>query len=153
VDLIDRKLLDAVQRDATLTYEQLGELVGASNSAVQRRLAKLKATGVIRAIRAVVDGKAVGSPLLFIVGLEIERKRADLYSRLQQWIAAEDAIQQAFNVTGASDFVLVVTAVTLEGYDELMAEMIAANPNIRKYTTSVVLQSFKHGTLVPTLPR
>lgn len=153
MDRTDRKLLDAVQRDATMTYEQLAELVGASNSAVQRRLSKLKATGVIRAVRAVVDAKAIGSPLLFIVGLEIERKRAELYSRLQQWIATEDAIQQAYNVTGMSDFVLVVTAATLESYDELMADMIAANPNIRKYTTSVVLQSFKQGTLVPALSR
>lgn len=153
MDHTDRKLLDAVQRDATMTYEQLAELVGASNSAVQRRLSKLKATGVIRAVRAVVDAKAIGSPLLFIVGLEIERKRAELYSRLQQWIATEDAIQQAYNVTGMSDFVLVVTAATLESYDELMADMIAANPNIRKYTTSVVLQSFKQGTLVPALSR
>lgn len=152
MDMIDRRLLDAVQRDATLTYEQLAERVGASTSAVQRRLSRLKSERVIHSVRAIVDRKAVGDPLAFIVGLEIERKRADLYARLQQWIAAEDAIQQAHNVTGASDFVLFVTAASLESYDELMAEMIAANPNIRKYTTSVVLQSFKQETLVPTLP-
>jgi Lrp/AsnC family transcriptional regulator, leucine-responsive regulatory protein len=151
MDLIDRKLLDAVQRDAWLTNEQLSERVGASPSAVQRRLARLRASRVIREVRAIVDQKAVGRPLTFVVGLEIERKRNDLYGRLQQWISAEPSIQQTYNVTGASDFILVVTAATLEGYDALMAKMIVDNPNVRKFTTSVVLQTFKQDMFVPTL--
>lgn len=151
MDDIDRRLLEAVQRDAWLTHEQLSERVGASPSAVQRRLARLRSSRVIRAVRAIVDQKAVGRSLTFVVGLEIERKRSDLYDRLQQWISAEPSIQQAYNVTGASDFILVVTAATLEGYDALMAKMIADNPNVRKFTTSVVLQTFKQDTFVPSL--
>ena len=92
---------------------------------------------------------AVGSPLTFIVGLEIERKRADLYASLQRWIVAEDAIQHAYNVTGAFDFAIVVTAPSPDAYDHLMGDMIAANPNIRKFTTMVVLQALKQETFVP----
>ena len=141
-----------MQQDATLTYEQLSERVGASPSAVQRRLAKLKSSGIIRGVRAIVIAAAVGSPLTFIVGLEIERKRADLYGSLQRWIVARDSIQHAYNVTGAFDFMITVTAPTLEAYDLLMGEMIEANPNVRKYTTMVVLQSLKQETAVPVLP-
>lgn len=151
MDVVDRKLLEAVQRDAWLTIDQLADRVGASPSAVQRRLSRLKADRVIRDVRAIVDAKRVGRPLTFVVGLEIERKRNDLYGRLQQWIAAEDSIQQAYNVTGSFDFILVVTAATLETYDSMMARMIADNPNVRKFTTSVVLQTFKQDTFVPAL--
>ena len=127
----------------------MSERVGASPSAVQRRLAKLKSSGVIRGVRAIVAAAAVGSPLTFIVGLEIERKRADLYASLQRWIVAEDASQHAYNVTGAFDFAIIVTAPSLDAYDHLMGEMIAANPNIRKFTTMVVLQALKQETFVP----
>jgi DNA-binding Lrp family transcriptional regulator len=151
VDAIDLKILDQVQRDATLTYEQLSEKVAASPSAVQRRLARLKASGAIRATRAIVNPAAVGSALTFIVGLEIERKRADLYGLLQRWIADQDSIQHAYNVTGAFDFALIVTAGSLEAYDVLMGEMVEANPNIRKYTTMVVLQTLKQETFVPVI--
>lgn len=152
IDAIDLKLLDEIQRDATLTYEQLSERVAASPSAVQRRLARLKSSGVVRGIRAIVNGAAVGSPLTFLVGLEIERKRADLYGSLQRWIVAQDSIQQAYNVTGAFDFAMIVTAPSLEAYDLMMGEMIEANPNVRKYTTMVVLQVLKQETLVPVSP-
>lgn len=152
MDSIDLRLLDRVQRDATLTNEKLGERVGASASAVHRRLGKLRRAGVIRAVVAVVDQAAVGSPLSFVVGLEIERKQPDLYDRLQRWLLSEDAVQQAYNVTGSSDFVIVVTAATVEGYDALMDRLLAANPNVKKYSTNVVLRSFKKCLFVPVLP-
>jgi DNA-binding Lrp family transcriptional regulator len=152
MDSIDLRLLDLVQRDATLTNEKLGERVGASASAVHRRLGKLRRAGVIRAVVAVVDQAAVGSPLSFVVGLEIERKQPDLYDRLQRWLLSEDAVQQAYNVTGSSDFVIVVTAATVEGYDALMDRLLAANPNVKKYSTNVVLRSFKKCLFVPVLP-
>ena len=99
-----------------------------------------------------MNAEAVGSPLTFIVGLEIERKRTDLYGSLQRWIVGRDSIQRAYNITGGFDFAIVVTAASLEAYDLLMGEMIEANPNIRKYTTMVVLQALKEETLVPVLP-
>jgi len=151
MDIVDRRLLDAVQRDADLTYEQLAGRVSASPSAVQRRLARLKASGVIRRTCAIVSAKEVGYPLLFIVALEIERKRSDLYARLQQWISSEDRIEQAYNVTGGADFIMVARASSLESYDELMGDMIAANENVRKYTTMVVLQTLKQETFIPAL--
>ena len=152
MDAIDRKLLDLIQRDASLTSEKLAELVGASGSAVHRRLKRLRADGVIRSVVATVDQTRVGRPLTFIVGLEIERKQANLYERLQRWVERQDAVQQAYNVTGSSDFVIVVTAATVEEYDRLMDEMLEAHPNIKKYTTNVVLRSFKRRLFVPVIP-
>src|SRR4051812_16932556 len=90
MDSIDSHLLDLVQRDATLTNEKLGELVGASASAVHRRLGKLRRSGVISGVVTVVDQGAVGRPLSFVVGLEIEREQPDLYDRLQRWLLSEE---------------------------------------------------------------
>lgn len=149
MDAIDLRLLDLLQRDAGLTNEKLGEMVGASASAVHRRIAKLRTRGIIRSVAAQVDQARLGRPLTFIAALEIERKDPALYDRLQRWLAAEDAVQQAYNVTGSSDFIVVITAATVEQYDELMNEMLAANPNVRKYVTNVVLRSFKKSLFVP----
>lgn len=149
MDIVDRKLLQAIQRDASLTTDKLAEIVGASASSVQRRLKRFKESGIVAGKMAVLDPKLVGQPLLFIVGLEIERKREDLYQRLRQWIDATDQVQQAYNVTGASDFVLVVSARSVEDYDALMDRMLSDNDNIRKYTTSAVLRTYKRGLFTP----
>ena len=149
MDLADKKLLHAIQHDATRTTDELAELLGMSSSSVQRRLKHLRDRGVIQTQVAIVDPRKVGQALTLVVGLEIEQKRPDLYGQLMQWFASNSAIQQAYNVTGATDFVLIVSAPSLEAYDALMNRMMADNSNVKKYITSVVLQTFKRTLFTP----
>ena len=151
LDSFDRKLLDRVQRDADMSAEAIGQDIGLSGSAVLRRLKRLKAEGVIQANVALVDPAKVGRPTFFVAALEIERERPELVSRLRQWMAGEDQVQQVFYVTGSADFILVVTARDVESYDALMTRLMADNPNVRRFTTNVALGVNKRGTFVPTL--
>lgn len=64
-------------------------------------------------------------------------------------VRSEPAVQQAYYVTGSSDYVLVVTAPDIAAFDQLMSDMMAANPNVRRFTTNVVMSSVKRGLYVP----
>jgi DNA-binding Lrp family transcriptional regulator len=149
MDSFDRRLLTLVQRDASLTSEVLADRIGLSPSAVQRRLKRLRADGIVDGIVATVDPSKAGRPSFFIVGLEIERERPELLQRLRAWLAAEDAVQEVFYVTGAWDFVLIVTAPGVEAYDALMGSLIADNPNVRRFTTNVALGVYKRSLFLP----
>jgi Lrp/AsnC family leucine-responsive transcriptional regulator len=148
-DRFDKRLLDIVQRDASLTSDAMARQVGLSPSAVQRRLKRLQESGVISSTVAVLDPARVGRPTYFIVGLEVERERPELMGRLRAWLLAERAVQQAFYVTGAADFILIVVAQSVEAYDELMGRLIADNPNVTRFTTNVALGVSKQSLLVP----
>ena len=152
LDATDHRLLDAVQRDSRLSAERLADTVGLSVSAVQRRLIALRRSGVIIGEIAVVDPKRVGRPLTLLVELQIERERPELLDVLRHWIAAEDAIQQAWYITGEADFVLVITAASMEGFDAFMERLLAENPNVRKFKTGVALQVTKRSLFVPVNP-
>lgn len=140
-----------MQRDARLTAGQIGERVGLSASAVHRRLQQLWQAGVIKAQVAVVDPKKAGRPLVLIVGLEIERERPEYLQELKRWLAAEPAIQQAWYVTGDADIMLIVTACDTEEYEQFMQRVVAENPNVRKFKTSLALSTLKRGLAVPVL--
>ncbi len=49
MDAIDRKLIDILQEDASLSYSVLGTKVGLSISAVNDRVRKMREQGVIQA--------------------------------------------------------------------------------------------------------
>ena len=153
MDSFDRRLLALVQRDASLTSDVLADRVGLSPSAVQRRLKRLRAEGVIDSIVAMVDPSKAGRPSFFVVGLEIERERPELLQRLRAWLADEDAVQEVFYVTGAWDFVLIVTAPGVEAYDAMMSRLIADNPNVRRFTTNVALGVYKRSLFLPIAER
>jgi Lrp/AsnC family leucine-responsive transcriptional regulator len=149
LDPFDRQLLNLVQEDAAQTAERLAEQVALSPSAIQRRLRRLRELGVIERETAVVDPRKVGRPTFFIASVQIERERPELLTQLRAWLAAHEQVQQAFYVTGEADFVLIVTATDTESYDALMARLIAENPNVRRFTTSVALGVVKRGLTVP----
>lgn len=149
LDRFDRQLLNAVQADAGQTSERLAEQVALSASAVQRRLRRLREAGVIQRETAVLDPAKVGRPTFFVVALEVERERPELLAQLRAWLARHDEIQQAFYVTGTTDFVLVVTAPDTETYDALMQRLVRENANVRRFTTNVALGIVKRGLTIP----
>lgn len=149
LDKFDRRILAIVQRDARRSAETIGADIGLSASAVQRRMARLREDGVIVAEVALVDPRSVDRRLTVIADLEVERERPELLASLRQWIAAEPAIQQAWYVTGDSDYVLVVTARDVGDYDALMQRLVTANANVKRFRTRVALDTLKRGLAVP----
>lgn len=149
LDRFDRQLLNLVQHDAALTAEQLAEQVSLSPSAIQRRLKRLREQGVITRQVALLDPALVGRPMSFIASLQLDSERADQMAALRAWIAAQPQVQQAFYVTGEADFILVVTAPDAQAYEALMASLLADNPNVKRYTTSVAMSVLKRGLALP----
>jgi DNA-binding Lrp family transcriptional regulator len=149
LDRFDRQLLNLIQEDAAQTAESLAEQVGLSPSAIQRRLKRMREQGVIVREIAVVDPRAVGRPTFFVVSLEVERERPELLAQLREWITRHAEIQQAFYVTGETDYVIIVTARDTEAFDAFMTRLVKDNPNVRRFTTNVVLGLLKQGLTVP----
>ena len=149
LDRFDRQLLNLIQEDASRTAEQLAEQVHLSPSAVQRRLRRMRAQGVIVRETVVLDPNKIGRPTFFVVSLQVERERPELLSQLRVWLAAQDHIQQAFYVTGEADFVLIITAPDTETYDTLMSRLVSENPNVHRFTTNVALGVVKRGLTIP----
>ena len=149
LDHFDRRLLNLVQEDAAQTTERIAEQIGLSPSAVQRRLRRLREDGVIVRDVAVVDPKSVGRPTFFVVSLQVERERPELIAHLREWLGAQAHVQQAFYVTGEADFVLIVSAASTEAYDAFMSRLMLENPNVKRFTTNVVLAPVKRGLAFP----
>jgi Lrp/AsnC family transcriptional regulator, leucine-responsive regulatory protein len=148
LDRYDRLLLNLVQEDSAQTTQQLAQKLPLSSSAIQRRLRRLREQGVIAREIAVVNANKVGRSTSFVVSLQVERERPELLSQLRAWLVAQEHVQQAFYVTGDSDFMLVVCAPDTEAYDALMARLVMDNPNVKRFTTHVALQVLKRGLTI-----
>jgi len=149
IDQLDRKILDIVQIDCQMKAEIIGDLVGLSASAVQRRLKRMRDSGIITAEIALVDRKAAGTPMMFIAGMEIERENYDALSKFRVWLAKQAHIQQVYYVTGSVDLVAIITARDVGQYDEITANLMSENPQIKSIHTNVVLKDIKVGMFVP----
>lgn len=149
LDATDRRLLDLLQRDATQSLDNLAGAVSLSAPAVQRRVRRLRAAGVITGEVALVEPAAVGLSMTFIVTVELERERADQIDSFRRKAAAEPLVQQCYYVTGEGDFVLVALARDLDDFEALTRRLLFDDPNVRRFRTSVVMGRPLRGTAVP----
>lgn len=150
LDDFDFALLDAIQRDATLSQVELGTRVNLSSAAVNRRLKKLTEDGVIRKTVALVEPARLGYSLTIIAEVEVESERLDLLDTMKRSFIACPQVQQCYYVAGECDFVLVFLVKDMAQYTTLTRELFFENNNVKRFKTLVSMSNVKLGLEVPT---
>jgi DNA-binding Lrp family transcriptional regulator len=149
LDPLDRKILELYQHDTRVAAQTIGAAVGLSAAAVQRRLKRLRADGVIVAETAQIAPERVGHPLTCVVGVRLERDTRAENQRFKQKMARHLQVQQCYAVTGELDYVLVVLAHDVAHFDAFTQSVLYDDANVRSFTTFVCLDRVKVGTSVP----
>jgi DNA-binding Lrp family transcriptional regulator len=149
LDEFDRRILASLQNDNQVAMDRLGELVGLSASAVQRRVKALRKAGIIQADVSVVDPGAIGRHMTFIVEVTLERENAALFETFKRQMRTAPEVQQCYYVTGEGDFVLIITAADMAEYEAITQRLFMADSNVRRYRTSVVMSRVKTSLALP----
>jgi DNA-binding Lrp family transcriptional regulator len=148
MDNFDARILQEMQRSNLIPAETIANTVGLSVSAVQRRIKRLRTDGAIEADISVVAPHAVGQQMTFVVAVEMERERADLIDAFKRQMRLSPHVQQCYYITGESDFIIVMTAASMDEYEGLTRELFFDNSNVRRFHTNVVMQRVKVGLSV-----
>jgi Lrp/AsnC family transcriptional regulator, leucine-responsive regulatory protein len=148
LDRIDLKILALFQGDTRRIAESIGDEVGLSAAAVQRRLKRLRETGVIKAELALLDHVALGVPITCVVTLSMSAGPSHL-ELFKKKMRAEPAVQQCYHVTGSADLVLIVMAQSMEAYAGFARSCFEMDTGVARFETHVVLDRVKVGLSAP----
>ena len=149
LDQFDIAILRLLQDNSRITSEAIGDAVGLSPTACQRRIKRLRESGAIASEIAILDPHVVGGRITLVVQVELERGGAHVIDAFKREMLEIPEIQQCFYVTGGSDFVLIVTAKDMADYELLTRRIFFDNRNIRKFHTVVVMETVKSGLQIP----
>ncbi|MCK1744688.1 Lrp/AsnC family transcriptional regulator [Bradyrhizobium sp. 139] len=148
-DQIDARILEVVQKNNRLTSEVIGEMVGLSATACQRRLKRLRSEGIIEGDVSIVSPKAVGRPIQMLVLVTLERERADIIDKFKKAIKSSAEVVNGFYVTGDADFVVYISARSMDDYEQFTRRFFYQNSDIKGFKTMVILDRVKAGFAVP----
>lgn len=151
LDAFDRKILAIVQRDNMTSQRSIGEAVGLSAPAVQRRIKRMTEDGVIQGNVAVIDPTAVGQSITIFVEVEVISETADQIEAAKREFSAAPEIQQCYYVTGEADFVIVVIVPSMTDYESLTRRLFFGNNNVKRFRTFVAMDRVKAGMAVRVL--
>jgi Lrp/AsnC family transcriptional regulator, leucine-responsive regulatory protein len=134
IDDIARKLLDELQKDARLSYAELGRRIGLSPSATSERLRNLEEAGVIRGYRAEIDPSSLGLSVTAIIRMACDGEQ---YRRFVTFLETCEEVRECHHVTGGDALMIKVLLGSIEELEQLVMKFLRFGVP----TTSIVLSS------------
>ncbi|MGK5036033.1 Lrp/AsnC family transcriptional regulator [Janthinobacterium sp. LB3P118] len=131
LDDIDRRILNALQIDASQTNSELARSVHVSAPTCLRRVKHLTESGVIERQVAIVAPQLVGARLTAVVEITLDVQAAERMAEFEQLVADEPAVLQCYRVSPGPDFVLMVQVADMPAYHALAHRLFAAHANVR----------------------
>ena len=155
LDLIDLRLLDQLQNDASLSNDALAKAVHTSPATCLRRVKRLAESGVIERRVAILSPEKLGASLTAIVEITLDRQASGSLAEFEARAAAEPAVTQCHRVSPGPDFILVVQVADMPAFHALVQRLFTVDANVRNVKTFFSVHRAKFDTRVPlpTLPR
>lgn len=149
LDELDRRILNALQSDASRTNNELAESVHASPPTCLRRVKRLVDAGVIARQVAVVAPEKVGPALTAIVEITLDHQAAERLEEFERLVEKEPAVQQCYRVSPGPDFVMIVQVADMPAYHALAHRLFASHANVRNVRSFFSIRRSKFETRIP----
>ena len=150
MDEIDIKLLHALAENANVTASDLMPRLRLSIPAINKRIAKLKAAGVIQRYTILTDPNSIGKPLVAYVLVLLGR--FSQINDLMSFVNEEPDILECYAVRGEYDFILKICAANIKSLEDKLLQL-KKNKGVAKSYTILTLQEHKFDPIpLPDLP-
>lgn len=147
MDAIDRTILDRLQLDGDLTYAEIGAAAGLSPSAVNDRLKRLRADGVIRRMTAEVDPAAIGLSLLAFVLVAVGEPQGE--ARFREAMKTAPEVLECHHLTGDFSYLLKLRLRDTAHLEHFLMDRLKPLAGVVRTHTLIALSTVKETHVVP----
>ena len=148
MDHIDWRILDILQRDASVTVAEIAARVGLSQTPCWKRIQKLETTGVISRRVALVDREKVGLGLGVYITIKARDHSPNSIDHFIRSVEAMPEVLELSRISGEADYVLRVVVPDVSSYDAFYQRLTAVVP-LRSVVAHFILQQIKSTTALP----
>ncbi|MCP4048229.1 MAG: Lrp/AsnC family transcriptional regulator, partial [Gammaproteobacteria bacterium] len=145
----DRKLLDALQQDTSLSQIELAERSGMSRTSVWRRIRELEDLGVIAKKVALLDPKSLGLQFHVLLSVTMVEHSDKIRQTFETHVQNLPEVLECYSVSGDRDYVLQVISRDMESYNEFLNSKILHHSSVHSASSSFALRRVKYTTRIP----
>lgn len=149
LDRVDRRILDTLQGDARISNQELAKKVGLSPAPCWRRLRRLEEEGFISGYATLLNGSAIGLPILAYALVTLENHHPETVRQFDRLIQDRAEVLECHSMSGANDYLLRIVAASMEAYEHFLSTQLLQASAVRSVNTSFVLRTKKSTTRLP----
>ena len=149
LDIIDLKILRALQENSKITNIELSKVVGLSAAPTLGRVQKLEKLGIISSYHAKVDESKLGLGFTALVQLSLIRQKSTASVVFMEQINKIDEVMECLQLTGNFDFQLRIVTKDIPSFEKILEQKLGQIEEIGQMQTSVVLATKKSCPISP----
>ncbi|MGD9814979.1 MAG: Lrp/AsnC family transcriptional regulator [Hyphomonadaceae bacterium] len=149
LDAVDTRILDLLQRDASLSIAEIADQVGLSSSPAWRRIERLKKAGVILRQVTLLDQEKLGLTFEVLASVKLQLPSRENLEKFERAIASWPEVVECSTVTGAVDYMLRIVTRDMHAYDDFLRDKMLALGLVSDVQSRIVMRVTKRTTAAP----
>jgi Lrp/AsnC family transcriptional regulator len=149
LDDVDLRILEALQRDASLSTSDLADVVGLSQSPCWRRLSRLKEAGYIRGQVMLLDAEKLGFSAVVFASVRLSAHGRANLTEFAEAIRRFPEVVECYAIMGAFDFLLRIVTRDVRAYEHFVFGRLSTLPTVQEINSTMTLSEVKSTTALP----
>ncbi len=149
LDKIDKKILNAIQRDASITNSELADMVGLSAAPCWRRIKRLEERGIISRRVGLLDTKALGLNIIAFANVKLSHIQEDALEEFEAAVTKFDEVTECYTISGSMDFLIRIVTENMQSYERFLRKKLLRLPMVSEVNSHFAVTQVKYTTAVP----
>jgi len=148
LDAFDKRILEALQEDASISLAGLAAAAKLSPTPTWRRVQRLETAGVIRRRVALLDASKINLGVTVFVGVKTNQHNQAWLDRFARAVRDVPEIVEVYRMSGDLDYLLRVVVPDIAGYDAVYRRLINSI-ELSDVSSSFAMEQLKFTTSLP----
>jgi Lrp/AsnC family transcriptional regulator len=127
LDVVDRRIVRELQRDASLSHAALAEKVGASAASVWRRVRNLEKAGVLGKAVRLANPESLDRSVNVLCQVRMTRQTVETRAEFEEFIQSRGEIVECYAMSGEWDYLLRIAVRDVADYDRFIMRGVLAH--------------------------
>ncbi|MFT6914498.1 MAG: Lrp/AsnC family leucine-responsive transcriptional regulator [Motiliproteus sp.] len=150
LDRFDLSILRELQRDASLSNQQLAERIGLTAAPCSRRVKQLTETGVIDSQVVRINERSVGLNLIALLHISMDKHIPERFEEFEKEIGTIAEVMECYLITGHdADYQLKVAVPDMDGYHDILLGKITRIKGVAGVKSAFIMRKVIDTTAVP----
>lgn len=150
MDKIDRKILEILQEDSTLSVAQIAEQVDLSPTPTWNRIQKMEESGIIDKRVVLLDAEKINAGVMVFVFVRTNQHEKGWLNDFANAVSSFPEVVEFYRMSGDVDYLLKVAVPDIKAYDRFYQQLIA-RVDLYDVKSSFAMEQIKYTTALPLM--
>lgn len=148
LDVIDKKLLELLQRDSKQTNKELSGKLNLSVTAVYERIKKLERESVIKKYVVLVNKEKVNKSFVVFCQIKLVQHSQEYVVKFEREVAKLNEVMECYHISGDYDYLLKVMVKDMVAFREFIVNRLTKIDHIGSTHSTFMINEVKHTTVI-----